>query len=47
VFALERWQPGAEELQLLNVGTGVDQTIRALAEQVAIATDSAARSCEM
>jgi GDP-L-fucose synthase len=38
VFALERWQPGSDELQFLNVGTGVDLTIRALAEQVAAAT---------
>ena len=38
VFALERWQPGAEEPPFLNVGTGVDLTIRALAEAVAKAT---------
>jgi GDP-L-fucose synthase len=38
VFALEHWQPGAEELQFLNVGTGVDLSIRELAEQVAAAT---------
>jgi GDP-L-fucose synthase len=38
VFALEHWQPGPEELQYLNVGTGVDLTIRELAEQVAVAT---------
>lgn len=38
VFALERWQPGPEELQFLNVGTGVDLTIRELAEAVAAAT---------
>jgi GDP-L-fucose synthase len=38
VFALERWQPGPQELQFLNVGTGVDLTIRELAEQVAAAT---------
>jgi len=38
VFALERWQPGPEELQFLNVGTGVDLTIRELAEAVAVAT---------
>jgi GDP-L-fucose synthase len=38
VFALEQWQPGPEELQFLNVGTGVDLTIRALAEAVAAAT---------
>ncbi len=38
VFALEHWQPGPEELQFLNVGTGLDLTIRELAEQVAAAT---------
>ena len=36
--ALEHWQPGPEELQHLNVGTGVDLTIRELAEAVAAAT---------
>jgi len=39
VFALERWQPGAEDPPFLNVGTGVDLTISALAEAVAQATD--------
>jgi len=38
VFALERWQPGAEDPSFLNVGTGADLTIRALAEAVAEAT---------
>ena len=38
VFALEQWQPGPDELQFLNVGTGVDLSIRELAEQVADAT---------
>ena len=38
VFVLEQWQPGADELQFLNVGTGVDLTIRQLAEAVAAAT---------
>jgi GDP-L-fucose synthase len=38
VFALERWQPGPEDLGFLNVGTGVDLTIRELAEAVAAAT---------
>jgi GDP-L-fucose synthase len=38
VFALENWQPGPDELQFLNVGTGVDLTIRELAEAVAAAT---------
>ncbi len=38
VFALERWQPGPDALQFLNVGTGVDLTIRELAVAVAAAT---------
>ena len=38
VFALEHWQPGPDQLQFLNVGTGVDLNIRELAEQVATAT---------
>jgi GDP-L-fucose synthase len=38
VFALEQWQPGPEDLQFLNVGTGVDLSIRELAEAVAAAT---------
>ena len=38
VFALEHWQPRPEEQQFLNVGTGVDLTIRELAEAVAEAT---------
>ncbi|MBM5819786.1 MAG: GDP-L-fucose synthase [Cyanobacteria bacterium K_DeepCast_150m_m2_101] len=38
VFALEHWQPGPDEQQFLNVGTGVDLTIRELAEAVAAAT---------
>jgi len=38
VFALEQWQPGYEDLQFLNVGTGVDLSIRELAEAVAAAT---------
>ena len=38
VFALEHWQPGPDDLQHLNVGTGVDLTIRKLAEAVAVAT---------
>ena len=36
VFALEYWQPGEDEFQHLNVGTGVDVTIRELAEAVAV-----------
>ena len=38
VFALECWQPGAEDPPFLNVGTGEDLTIGALAEAVAEAT---------
>ena len=38
VFALEHWQPGPEDLQFLNVGTGVDLAISELAEEVASAT---------
>ena len=38
VFALEHWQPGPDDQQFLNVGTGVDLTIRELAEAVAAAT---------
>jgi len=38
VFALEHWQPASDQLQHLNVGTGVDLTIRELAEAVAEAT---------
>jgi GDP-L-fucose synthase len=47
VFALEQWDPGAADapcddqgvpLAFLNVGTGVDLTIRELAEAVAAAT---------
>jgi GDP-L-fucose synthase len=38
VFALENWSPNLGELSYLNVGTGVDLTIRELAEAVAQAT---------
>jgi GDP-L-fucose synthase len=38
VFALEHWRPGPEEIQHLNVGTGIDLSIRELAEAVAAAT---------
>ncbi|MFN6134114.1 MAG: GDP-L-fucose synthase family protein [Synechococcaceae cyanobacterium] len=37
VFCLEHWQPNPDELQFLNVGTGVDLPIRELAELVASA----------
>ena len=35
VFALENWQPGSDDRQYLNVGTGVDLTIKELAESIA------------
>ena len=38
VTALGKWQPGLEGLQHLNVGTGIDLSIRKLAEAVAEAT---------
>ena len=38
VSALEHWQPGPEDQQFLNLGTGVDLTIPELAEAVAAAT---------
>jgi len=38
VFALERWMPAPGELTYLNVGTGMDLSIRELAEEVAKAT---------
>ena len=38
MFALERWSPAPGELTYMNVGTGVDLSIRALAEAVAAAT---------
>ena len=38
VFALERWSPAPGELTYMTVGTGVDLSIRALAEAVAAAT---------
>ena len=38
VFTLESWTPGPDELNHLNVGTGVDLTIQDLAETVRVAT---------
>ena len=38
VFALEHWSPASDDLTYLNVGTGVDLSIRELAEEVAKAT---------
>ena len=39
-FCLERWRydPASDEPAFLNVGTGVDLTIKELAEQIAAAT---------
>jgi GDP-L-fucose synthase len=39
IFALENWQPSSDELQFLNVGTGVDLSIKQLAHAVAEATE--------
>ena len=38
VFALEHWQPAADVMPFLNVGTGIDLSIRRLAEAMAAAT---------
>ena len=38
VFVLENWKPASNDLQFLNVGTGVDISIRELSEAVAKAT---------
>ena len=38
VFALEHWQPALDELSFMNVGTGVDLSIRELAVAVANTT---------
>lgn len=35
VFCLEQWQPGPDDIQFLNVGTGTDLSIKELAELVA------------
>ena len=35
VFTLENWKPSPEQTQYLNVGTGIDSTIRELAELIA------------
>ena len=43
VFVLENWQPSHDELPYLNVGTGVDLSIRELAAEVAAATDFVVR----
>lgn len=38
VFALKHWTPNPDEMPFINVGTGVDLTIRELANVVANAT---------
>ena len=38
VFVMESWQPGVQDPLFLNVGTGLDLTVSALAEAVAEAT---------
>ena len=38
VFVLEHWKPGIDELSFLNVGTGLDLSIRELAQEVAHAS---------
>ena len=45
VFCLESWQPQPEELQFLNVGTGVDLPIRELADLVAAAVGYQGEIC--
>lgn len=35
VFALENWMPSPDELPYLNVGTGIDLSIKDLAESIA------------
>ena len=35
IFVLENWKPDKDEISFLNVGTGVDLSIRNLAEQIA------------
>ena len=39
VFVLEKWRPSVDEIQYLNVGTGIDLTIKQLAEEISIATN--------
>ena len=39
VFALEHWRPAPGDISYMNVGTGIDMSIRALAETVAKATN--------
>ena len=39
VFALEKWMPSVNDVQHLNVGTGIDLTIRELAELIAKTTN--------
>jgi GDP-L-fucose synthase len=39
LFALEKWQPDPYDIQFMNVGTGIDVTIKELAESVAAAVE--------
>ena len=45
VFAMENWQPEPDDMSFLNVGTGVDVSIRDLAESVASATGFHGQIC--
>jgi hypothetical protein len=45
VFALERWEPAPEELQLVNDGTGLDLTILELVNALAAATGYQGEIC--
>ena len=45
VFALKHWQPGLDQLQFLNVGTGIDLSIRELTGAVAAATGFQGEIC--
>jgi len=44
VFALEQWQPGPEDQQFLNVGTGVDLSISTLASDASASCSAASAS---
>ena len=45
VFALKYWKPASNDVQYLNVGTGIDLSIRELAEAVARATGFQGEIC--
>jgi len=46
VSTFEHWQSGPEDQQFLNIGTGVDLTIRELAEEVTGAADYSPYTCK-